>query len=343
MSAFLGRVKCGTVVLIGAVLALTSCAGAASGDGGGDATKRVAFLAAASQNGYNQAVYEGIQSKAEELGNVEATILDGEFDGEVQFNQMQDVAASGRYDGIIVVPNDSVSIAAAVQAAQDARIPVVTAVVPIGPDLAKLEPQVPGVVATVGSPLADGARRQAELVAEYCADRNPCQVMILIGILRAPYDNLRYQAYREVLDQHGNIEVVSTLEGNYDRDRSLQATQDALQSHPDVDAILSNADQQTFGAQLALEQAGIPPSSVYLTGAGGAQEAVKAVRDGMWASDYLNFPVTQGQHALEQLANAMSGQQVTPVIDSDEKAPIGPFVTKEDLDANPGFTGQWSG
>lgn len=339
MSTFLGRMG----AMIGVALVLTACAGADSGGEGGDATKRVAFLAAASQNGYNQAVYEGIQNKAAALGNVEATILDGEFDGEVQFNQMQDAAASGRYDGIIVVPNDSVSIAAAVQAAQDANIPVVSAVVPIGPDLTELEPQVPGVVATVGSPLAEGARRQAELVVGHCADRDPCKVMILIGLLRAPYDNVRYSAYREVLDQHGNIEVVATLEGDYDRDRSLQATQDALQPHPDIDAILSNADQQTFGAQLALEQAGIDPSSVYLTGAGGAREAVKAVRDGIWASDYLNFPVTQGEHALEQLVNAMLGQQVTPVVDSDENAPIGPFVTKADLDADPGFTGQWSG
>jgi ribose transport system substrate-binding protein len=339
MSTFLGR----TGAAIASTLALTACAGAGPGGGGGEAPKQVAFLAAASQNGYNQAVYEGIQHKAEELGNVEATILDGEFDGAVQFNQLQDVAASGRYDGIIIVPNDSVSIAAAVQAARDAGIPVVSAVVPIGPDLARLEPQVPGVVTTVGSPLAAGARRQAELVAEYCADRDPCKVMILIGLLRAPYDKLRHDAFREVLDQHGNIEIAATLEGNYDRDRSLQATQDALQANPDVDAILSNADQQTFGAQLALEQAGIDPSSVYLTGAGGAREAVKAVRDGVWASDYLNFPVTQGEHALEQLAHAMLGQHVTPVVDSDEIAPIGPFVTKQDLDADSGFTGQWSG
>jgi len=329
--------------MLGTVLALTACAGTTSGGGGDDATKRVAFLAAASQNGYNQAVYDGIQHKIEELGNVEATILDGEFDGQVQFNQLQDVAASGRYDGIIIVPNDSVSIAAAVQSARDAGIPVVAVVVPIGPDLATLEPQVPGVVATVGSPLAEGARGQAERVAEFCANRDPCKVVILIGLLSAPYDNLRHQAYRDVLDRHGNIEVVATLEGSYDRDRSLQATQDALQAHPDVDAILSNADQQTFGAQLALEQAGIDPSSVYLTGAGGAREAVKAVRDGIWASDYLNFPTTQGEHALEQLVNAMSGRPVTPVIDSDELAPIGPFVTKAELDADPGFTGQWSG
>lgn len=335
-------------LLTGTALALTACGGSGDdggggGEAGGDASFRVAFLAASSQNGYNQAVYEGIQNTAEELGNVETEILDGEFDGQVQFNQLQDAAASGQYDGIVVVPNDTVSIAAAVQSASDADIPVVTALFPIGPDLTQLEPQVPGVVATVASPPAEGARGQAEMVVDYCADIDPCKVMVLIGQLRAPFDNVRNEAYREVLDQHDNIEVVATLEGNYDRDLSLQATQDALQANPDVNAILSNADQQTFGAQLALEQAGIEPSSVYLTGGGGTVEAVQAVRDGDWVSDYLNFPVTQGEQALEQLVNAMSGEQVTAVIDSDASAPLGPHVTKEDLDADPDFTGQWNG
>jgi ribose transport system substrate-binding protein len=107
--------------------------------------------------------------------------------------------------------------------------------------------------------------------------------------------------------------------------------------------ILSNADQQTVGAQLALENAGIDPKTVYLTGGGGTKEAVKAVRDGVWKADYLNFPVTQGEQALEQLVNAMSGKPVQAVVDSDKQAPIPPFVDKQILDQHKDFTGQWSG
>ncbi len=316
--------------------------GAAGGDSGGE-TFRVAFLAASSQNGYNKAVFEGVQNKARELGNVEAQILDGEFDAQVQFNQLQDAAASGQYDGIVIVPNDTVSIGGAVGAAESAGIPVVTALFPIGQNLTQLEPQVPGVVATVASPPAEGARRQAELVAEYCADKDPCRVMILIGQRQFPFDNVRYQAYRSVLDQHDNIEIVATLEGNYDRDQSLKAMQDALQSNPEFEVLLSNADQQTAGAQLALKNANIDPRDIYLTGAGGTKEAIKAVRDGIWKADYVNFPVTQGEHALEQLVNALEGKPVTTVVDSDKEAPFDPFVDKQSLEKQPDFTGQWSG
>jgi ribose transport system substrate-binding protein len=344
-----GRHVLKTVLVIAiAAAGLSACGsdddggGAAGGDSGGK-TWRVAFLAASSQNGYNKAVLEGIENKAKELGNVEAKILDGRFDAQVQFNQLQDAAASGQYDGIVIVPNDTVSIAGAIGAAQSADIPVVTALFPIGQNLTQLEPQVPGIVATVASPPADGARKQAELAAEYCADKDPCRVMILIGQRQFPFDKVRYDAYRSVLDEQPNIEVVATLEGNYDRDQSLKAMQDALQSNPEFDVLLSNADQQTAGAQIALENAGIDPKDVYLTGAGGTKEAIKAVRDGVWKADYVNFPVTQGEQALEQLVNALEDKPVKTVVDSDKEAPFDPFVDKQALEEQPDFTGQWSG
>jgi len=336
------------MVLAAAVL-LAACGsdddggGGGGGSDGGGETFRVAFLAASSQNGYNKAVFDGIQNKAKELGNVDAKILDGQFDAQVQFNQLQDAAASGQYDGIVIVPNDTVSIAGAVGAAKSADIPVVTTLFPIGQNLTQLEPQVPGIVATVASPPADGARKQAELAAEYCADKDPCRVMILIGQRKAPFDKVRNDSYREVLDQHDNIEVVATLEGNYDRDQSLKAMQDALQANPEFEVLLSNADQQTAGAQIALEDAGIDPKDVYLTGAGGTKEAIKAVRDGIWKADYVNFPVTQGEQSLEQLVNALQDKPVKTVIDSDKEAPFDPFVDKASLEQQADFTGQWSG
>lgn len=345
----LHRARAAAAVALGlaAAATLTACGsddggGGASSDSGGK-TFRVAFLAASSQNGYNKAVFDGVQKKAEELGNVNAKILDGGFDAQVQFNQLQDAAASGQYDGIVIVPNDTVSIAGAVGAANSADIPVVTALFPIGQNLTQLEPQVPGIVATVASPPADGARRQAELAAEYCEDKDPCRVMILIGQRQFPFDKVRYDAYRSVLEQQSNIEVVATLEGNYDRDQSLQAMQDALQSNPQFDVLLSNADQQTAGAQLALKNANIDPKDVYLTGAGGTKEAIKAVRDGTWKADYVNFPVTQGEQALEQLVNALENKEVQTVVDSDQEAPFDPFVDKKSLEEHPDFTGQWSG
>jgi ribose transport system substrate-binding protein len=336
-------------------LALTACSSGTSGSSGdngagGDSagsdkgkTYRIAFLASSSQNGYNQAVMKGLEEKAAEYGNVKVTILDGQFDAQVQFNQLQDAAASGKYDGIVIVPNDTVGIAAAVPDAAAKKIPIVTALFPIGPDLAKLKPQVDGIVSTVASPPAEGATKQAELAAEYCKDKNPCNVVLLIGQLQFPFDKLRHDSYKAVLAKHPNIKVVATAEGNYDRDQSLKAMTDVIQANKQIDVVLSNADQQTFGAVIALQNAGRDLSKMYITGGGGTTEAVKSVRDGLWKEAYLNFPVSMGQAALEQLINSLTGKPVTDVVDADHIGPLPPFVDKAALDAKPDFLGQWDG
>jgi ribose transport system substrate-binding protein len=318
-----------------AVFALAACSSSGSGEAqptaGAGEVKRIAFLASSSQNGYNQAVWEGIQAQAKTLGNVEVEIFD-------------DAATSGKFDGIIVVPNDTVGIAAGVATAKANDVPVVTVLFPIGPELKQLEPQVDGIISTIASPPADGATKQAELVVEHCATlEGTCKVVILIGQLQYPFDNVRYEAYLEVLEAVDTIEIVATASGNYDRDTSLTAMTDVLQANKDIDVVLSNADQQTLGAEIALKEAGYEPGSVYLTGGGGTFEAVAAVRAGTWAAAYLNFPVSMGEAAVTQLVNFLTGEAVQSVVDADTIGPIKPFVTKEDLDANPDFMGTWSG
>ncbi|AYY13587.1 sugar ABC transporter substrate-binding protein [Actinobacteria bacterium YIM 96077] len=317
-------------------------AGCASADGDGDGGLRVAVLAASSQNGYNQAVHEGVQQAIDEHdADVEVQLLDGQFDANTQLSQMQNASTSGEYDGVIVVPHDGPSLAAAFPLAND--IPVVTVLNPIGPDINEMEPQVEGVVSTVAVPPAEAAARQAEAVAEHCTGIDPCRVVLLVGQLSSPLDVAREEAYREVLEPEDNIEIVATAEGQYDRDESLTAISNVLQSNQDVDVILSNADQQTSGAQIALENAGIDPSEVYLTGGGGTEDAITAVREGTWQADYVNFPVSMGAAAFEQLHAAMTGDDVETWVDADAVGDIEPYVTKEILDEHPDFTGEWNG
>ena len=60
--------------------------------------KKIAFFAASSQNGFNQAVYEGVEANARELG-YETEIFDGKFDATHQYSQIEDVLASDRFAG----------------------------------------------------------------------------------------------------------------------------------------------------------------------------------------------------------------------------------------------------
>lgn len=303
---------------------------------------RVAHLAASSQNGYNQAIFAGIQEAAAELG-VEVEIFDGAFDSSVQYAQVEDLTAGGRFDAFIVTPNDTVGIATALEEATAAGITVATTLFPIGPELSNMEPQVPGLTTTVAANPATGAAAQAEAVVDFCADKDPCRVVIMIGQLIYPFDNLRYQTFQEVLGQHPNIEIVATGEGNYDPDASLTAMQDILQANPEIDAVLSNADQHLIGAEIALSDAGFDVPSIFLIGGGLNQIAVDAIRAGTFDATLAEYPHSMGKAALEAVVETLKGGTAPTWIDPTTLGSAPAIVTKEWLDANPDFVAEWQG
>lgn len=304
---------------------------------------KIAFLASSSQNGYNQAVFEGIKAKAAELGNVEVEIFDGEFNATKQFSQVEDLVASKQFQGMIIVPNDTVGIANAVEEATGAGLKVATALFPIGPKLDTLEPQVPGLVATVAYDPAVGAKAGAEGVVKFCEGKDPCNTVILIGQKIYPFDNLRYQTYLDTFASHPNIKIVATVEGNYDPDQSMTGMQDVLQAHSDIHAVLSNADQHLVGAEIAIDDAGLDLASLYLSGGGASQIAIEAIREGKWDATVADYPVSMGSAALEQVVNALEGKPVTPAIDAATILPLPILIDKAALDAHPDFKGEWPG
>lgn len=303
----------------------------------------VAFLAASSENGFNQAVYEGAKKAAEARGNVTVDIFNGEFNATLQYSQVEDVLASGNYQAIIVLPNDSVGLAPAVEEAVSAGMKAATTLFPLGPKLDTLEPQIPGLVTTVASNPAIGAKAEADAVVEFCADKDPCKVVIMIGQLIYPFDKLRYDTFTSTLDQHANIEVVATVEGNYDPDQSLTGMQDVLQANADIDVVLSNADQHLVGAEIALEDAGIDVEALYLIGGGANQIAIDAIRAGRWDATLAEFPVSMGAAALDGVVDALEGKDVPAYTDASQIGDVPYLVTKDILDANPDFVAEWQG
>ena len=319
---------------LSSAMALTCLSGLASAEG------KIAYFAAASQNGFNQATYVGVEEMAAKLG-YEAEIFDGQFDAARQYSQIEDVLAGGQFVGMIVAPNDSVGIAGAFEQVIAAGIPIGTVLFPIGPELNMLEPQVEGITVTAASPPIEGATIQANLVAEHCADIDPCNVVIIIGGKVFPFDNLRLETFESVLGAHKNVKIVAVGEGWYAPDPSLQAMTDILQANPEVHVVLSNADQHLVGVEIALDAAGINAADLYLTGGGAAQISIDAIREGRWDATLAYFPKTMGAMAMVLIANAIEGKEVTSVINMDTAGPIEAMITADVLAANPDFIAEW--
>lgn len=329
--------------LFTAIALLTGAAIAPQVTSAQDKPFRVAFLAASSQNGFNQAIYAGIQAAAEKYGNVTTEIFDGKFSAPTQFSQVEDLVAGQRFDALIVTPNDTVGIATALEEAADADIKVAATLFPIGPDLKNMQPQVKGLITTVASDPSVGARAQAEKVVEYCKDKDPCNVVALIGQLIYPFDNLRNETYKQVLGEHSNIKIVATGEGNYSPDTSLKTMQDILQANPKIDAVIATGDQHLMGAEIALEDAGIDPSSVYMLGTGLNQIAVDKIREGKFSGTLAQFPASMGAAALDALVKSQKGEQVPTWIDEQTLRDVPQIIDKPWLDAHPDFKAEWQG
>lgn len=304
---------------------------------------RLAFLAASSQNGYNDATWQGVQAAAKEAGNVEVEIFDGEFNAATQYKQVEDIIAGGRFDGIIVAPNDTVGIATALEEATGAGLLVASVLFPVGPDLTVMTPQVKGLTVTVASSPVTGAKAQAEEVIKFCADKDPCNTVIMIGQLQFPFDNLRYNTMVDTLKPHSNIKIVATGEGSYSPDASLTAFQDILQANPKIDVVLSNADQHLLGVEIALNDAGIPIEPIYMIGGGLNAITVDKIKAGIFDATLSGYPHSEGYYAAQTLIKAKRGETVPNFIDPADLAKNPLIVDKTWLDAHPEFKAEWEG
>lgn len=327
------------LLCLGLILGLAAAACGSDGEAG---ELRIVFFASSSQNGYNQATYVGVQRAATEDGNVMTEIQDGEFNAELQFNQVEDAVASGRFDGYVIVPNDPVGIAPAIEDAL-ADGPVATSLFPIGPDLDSIQPQVEGIITSAGQ-VSVSSRDSANLVVDFCADKDPCRVIIMIGQLQFPFDNLRLQTFQEVLGAQPNIQILAVGEGNYSQDQSLTVMQDLLQAHPEFDALLSNADQHVTGAVIALQDAGADIESMWISGGGASQVAIDGINSGLWDASMAFFPETEGYLAAKNVIAKIRGQDFDDVNDVNVVNDLGvSIVTADVLASNPDWEAEWEG
>jgi ribose transport system substrate-binding protein len=202
----------------------------------------------------------------------------------------------------VVVPNDTVGIAGAIEQAIAAGIKVATSLFPIGPDLTTLEPQVEGLTATAAGSPVYGATLQANAVVDYCKDKNPCNTIIMIGQKIYPFDKLRYDTFLDILGKESNVKIVATVEGNYSPDVSLTGMTDALQAAKDVHVVLSNADQHLLGAEIALADAGYIVADLYLMGGGAAK----------YPSEY-GTPINVASHSPALIASIATSAAPPPI------------------------------
>jgi ribose transport system substrate-binding protein len=290
-------------------------------------------------NTYSQAELKAAKRAAAQLGNVKVQAFFASTDANKQVQQLQTAAATGRYNGLIVMPIDGARVVPAITQAGAKGIKVACVFSVCGPDQSKFANEMPKqVVSQTGIDAGDGGAEMATQVNKACAGKNPCNVVVMLGYTQLASQKTWDTALTARLAE--NVKIVATGQGQFVADPSYKVVKDILQAHPDVDVITSVGDQMTVGAEQAVDEAGLK-GKVKLLSSGAGAISTKAVKDGRWAATAIYRPQNDGYLAMKYLVEALRGQKVPPLTNTqkDPRYPSG-FIT---ADTAASWTPEWPG
>lgn len=244
-------------------------------------------------NPFFVALKEGAEEQANEM-DATLTVADAQNDAAKQVNDVEDMIQKGM-DLILINPTDSEAVGAAVQAANDAGIPVITV---------DRNAETGEVVAHVASDNVAGGQLAGDYMVELVGEGQ--KVVELEGIPGASATRDRGQGFNEAID--GKLEVVAKQSANFDRAEGLTVMENILQDNKDIVAVFAHNDEMALGAVQALEAAGM--SDVKVIGFDATDDAVKAVEDGTMAATVAQKPAEIGKLGVEAAINHLKGETV---------------------------------
>ena len=250
---------------------------------------------------FYQELEAGLQEAATANG-YRLLITAGEFDVARQKDQLNDFIVQ-KVNAIVVCPCDSRSIGTAIQAANEAGIPVFTADIACLADNAK-------VVSHVASDNVAGGRLAARAVIEALGGQGQ------VAIIDHPEVESviqRVRGFEEEIATAPGIQVVAKLSGHGVKDQAFRTAEDILQAHPDLAAFFGINDDSALGALAAVEKAG-KLGRVTIIGFDAVPEAREAIKAGKIYADVIQKPHEIGVKTIGAIQTYVSGGQVEPSV-----------------------------
>ena len=116
----------------------------------------------------------------------------------------------------------------------------------------------------------------------------------------------------------GNVNIVASQTANFDRTEALTVTENLLQAHPNLRAIIAANDEMALGAIEAVNGAGsVAGEDVLITGFDANDDAINAVGAGTMFLTVEQRPDQMGAIAIEAAIDLFEGNDVDSEIPSD--------------------------
>jgi len=327
-----------------AALTLAACAGGGTPSGDdtaapSDEPLEIAYISFAVANTYDEPMLAAAQEVAA-ANNANVTVFDGNLDPDLQADLIQDVIASGQYDGIITQPVFGPTIVDAVSDAIAAGLTVVNIDQILGDDFTTAATQVDGLSANVVFVPYELGLKFGEQTVAACASQNldPCNVAYLHDVKASAVGIALWDGFTEAT-AGSPVTVVAEGETFYNPAAAQTAVADILTANPNVD-LIATSDQGLQGAFLALEAAGQATSDFLFVGYGGSVWGQGKVAAGEVFADVLQAPATEGRLGMEALIKALRGEGDQGDIDPFADFPNNGVITQDTADQ---FEGEWAG
>ncbi|WP_300342625.1 rhamnose ABC transporter substrate-binding protein [Nesterenkonia sp.] len=281
---------------LSAALMLSACGGGGEDGGNGDAGGEdlsITFLPKNLGNPYFDTSNAGGEEAVDEFGGTFSEVGPQEAtpDGQVQYIN---TAAQQGEDALVVSANDPSAICDALNEAREVGVAVVTFDSDTNPECRDV---------FVNQASAEGiAQTQVELVAEQIGGSG--QIAILSAAANATNQNHWIELMEAELEaNYPEIELVDIVYGDDDDQRSFDQTAALLQTHSDLDAIVSPTTVGIAAAARYISDSAYA-GEVALTGLGTPNQMREYVEDGtveafaLWNPEDLGYLAAWAAHAV---------------------------------------------
>lgn len=237
--------------------------------------------------------------KAKALG-AKTTTVDAQDNASKQASDIEDLIQQ-QVDLMIINPVDSAAVAAAVESANSAGIPVITV---------DRSSEGGKVVSHVASDNVAGGALAGDYITELVGEN--AKVVELEGVSGSSAARDRGQGFNEAIK--GKLDVVAKQTANFNRSEGLTVMENILQSNPGVTAVFAHNDEMALGALEAITASG---KDIKVVGFDATDDAVASVKAGKLAATVAQKPDEIGNIAMQTAIDYLNGKKVDEVIPVD--------------------------
>ncbi|KXP11286.1 sugar ABC transporter [Tsukamurella pulmonis] len=283
-------------------VSVTSVA-ACNRDGGSSGGVKVGLVTKTDTNPFFVKIREAAEKQAQAKG-ASLVALAGKFDGdnEGQVAAIENLVSQGA-KGILITPNSSTGILAAIKKARDAGVVVIALDTATDPESA--------VDATFATDNKEAGRLQGAWVKATLADR-PAKLLMLDGTPGSTVSDYRHQGFLAGMGlTETSPEVAGKENTNGDQTKAQTAMENLLQRVPDANALYTINEPSAAGGYEAAKKAG-KAAQLVIGSVDGSCTGVANVKSGIIGATVLQFPGKMAEQGVDAVvAFAQDGTKPT--------------------------------